>query len=173
MESLRDLGFDPGALLMNIFGFLVLLFFFRKYLYGPISDFMGQRTQDIQGQIDQARKLHEEARQTHDGLQTELAAEREAARGEIAGLTQEAKAAIQELHNEARKQRQEMLEQGRLELERSKEAALAELKQHVAGMAVDISAKVIREALDEQRQAALVDEFLRDVERAGGRNQTN
>lgn len=166
MESLKSLGFDLPTLGMNVLGFLVLLWVFRRFLYRPLAEFMGDRTQEIEKQIGEARRLSDEAQQQHAWLQDELAAEREAARAEIGRMTQEAKAAVEELHKEGRHQRQEMVEQGRLEIERSKEAALTELKQTVADLAVEMSGKLIRQALDDERQAALVEGFIQDIEEA-------
>jgi len=171
MDSLKSLGFEPGALLINIFGFVLLLWFVARYLYGPIALFMNERSQEIEGRIAEARRLNEEAQQRHQGLQDELQQQREGAREDIARLTQEARAAIDELQAEGRRQRQDMIEQGRREIDRSKEIALAELKETVADLAVEISSKVIREALDEPRQQALVDEFLHDIEQAAGQQR--
>lgn len=166
MQLLHDLNIEPGALLINIIGFLLLLWFFKRFLWGPISQFMGERSTEIEHQIAEAKRLNDEARAQHENLQTELQQEREQARADIAQLTQEAKAAIGEMHAEGRRERQELIEQGRREIDRSKEMALAELKRTVAELAVEISSKVIRESLDEQRQEALIDQFLRDVEQA-------
>jgi F-type H+-transporting ATPase subunit b len=164
MDSLKTLGFDPGVLLINIVGFILLLWFFRRYLYGPIGLFMGERTREIEKQIAEARQLNDEAKQRQQQLQAELQQEREAAREDIARMTQEARAAIEEMQSEGRRQRQETIEAGRRELERSKDIALAELRRTVGDLAVEISGKVIREALDETRQEALIDEFLHDIE---------
>ncbi|MEI6499847.1 MAG: F0F1 ATP synthase subunit B [Armatimonadota bacterium] len=173
MQALKTLGFEPAVLAMNIFGFLILLWVFKRFLYGPIAEFMATRAREIEAHIEDAKKMYADAHSQHGTLQADLAAEREAGRAEIAKMTQEAKAAIAELQAEGRKQRAEMVEQGRLEIERSKDSALAELKSTVADMAVEISAKVIRESMNEQRQAALVDEFLRDVEAAGKQDRAN
>lgn len=173
MQILTDLGIEPGALLVSVVGFVLLLWLFKRFLFGPIAEFMAARTREVEGQINDARQMHEEAQQQHANLQADLATERDAARAEIAKMTQEAKAAIGELQAEGRKQRAEMVEQGRVEIERTKDAALAELKQTVADMAVEISSKVIRESMNEQRQGALVDEFLRDVEQAGKQERSN
>jgi len=166
METLKSLGFDPGALLVNIIGFVLLLWLFRRFLYKPISAFMQQRSQDIARQLEEARQLNEEARAHHQRLAEELQQEREAARAEIARMTQEAKAAIAQMHNEGRRERQALIEQGRQEIERAKESALAELKQTVSELAAEMAAKVIREALDEPRQEALVESFLQDIRHA-------
>lgn len=166
MEALKTLGFDPGAFGMSVLGFAILLLAFRRFLYAPISEFMANRTREIEARITEAKRLHEEARQQHERLQEELAAEREAARAEIARLTQEAKAAIAELQAEGRRQRQEMVEQGRLEIERSRDAALADLRQTVGDLAVEVSEKLIRESMNEQRQQAMVEAFVHDLQQA-------
>jgi F-type H+-transporting ATPase subunit b len=166
MESLKSLGFDPGVLFINLVGFVVLVWFVAKFLYRPIAGFMGERTREIEGQIAEAKRLNDDAQERHTALQAELQAEREAARAEITRLTQEAKAAIAELHNEGRRERQELIEQGQREIERAKESALAELRRDVGDLAVEIAGKVIHEALDEQRQEALIDQFLHDIEQA-------
>lgn len=166
MQLLHDLGIEPGALLINIIGFLLLLWFFKRFLWGPISLFMGERSKEIETRIGEAKRLNEEAQARHDNLQSELQTEREAARAEIARLTQEAKAAIAEMRNEGRHERQELIEQGQREIERAKEIALAELRRSVGDLAIEISSKVIRQSLDDTRQEALIDEFLHDIERA-------
>ncbi len=166
MELLKELGIEPGALLINVFGFLLLLWFMKRFMFGPISHFMAQRAGEIEKQIEDARALHQQAEAERARLQEELDQERQAARDQVARLTQEAKAAIEELQREGKRQRQEMVEQGRQELANSKEVALAELKAQVSDMALDIAARVIREALDSERQAALVDEFVADVRQA-------
>jgi len=165
MQLLHDLGIEPGALLINILGFLLLLWFFKRVLWGPIAQFLGERTREIEARIAEAKQLNDEARQRHETLQAELHGEREGARAEIARLTQEAKAAIAEMHAEGRRERQELIEQGQREIDRAKDIALAELRRTVGDLAVEISSKVIREALDDQRQEALIDQFVRDIER--------
>lgn len=166
MEILKELGIEPGVLLINLIGFLLLLWFMKRFMFGPISHFMAQRASEIERQIAEARVMHQEAEAERARLQEELDQERQVARQEIAQLTQEAKQAIEELQREGRHQRQQMIEQGRRELAHSKEVALAELKAQVSDMALDIAARVIREALDGERQAALVDKFVADVRSA-------
>ncbi|MBU0608208.1 MAG: F0F1 ATP synthase subunit B [Armatimonadetes bacterium] len=166
MQLLHDLGIEPGALLINILGFLVLLWFFKRFLWGPIAQFLGERSREIESRITEAKQLNDEAKQRHESLQAELHDEREAARSEITHLTQDARAAIAEMHAEGRRERQELIEQGQREIERAKEIALAELRRSVGDLAIEISSKIIREALNDQRQEALIDEFLRDIERA-------
>ena len=173
MELLHELGIEPGVLLINAIGFLCLLWFMKRFAFGPIKQILDERRDRVHGQLTEAKALHEEAEAERAKLQEELEAGRQAARSDIGKLTQEAKQAIEELHREGRRQRQEMIEQGRAELQRSKEAALAELRASVSELALEISTRVIREALDEERHGALLDKFVEDVKRAGQRGELN
>lgn len=173
MESLHALGFDPYALLINIIGFLLLLAAFKRFLYRPIAEFMRQRSDEIAASIAEAGRLHAEAEVERAQLREELAADRLAARDEIARMTQEAKAAVEELQREGRRQRQEMIELGRAELERAQESAMGELKKNVSDLALEVSARILRDSLDDQTQAALVEGFLKQLEDAAGNERLN
>lgn len=166
MELLKELGIEPGVLLISIIGFLVLLWFFRRYAFGPVGQYMEQRTVEIERMIAEARATHEQAQAERAALQQELEAERVRARDEIGRMTQEAKRAIEQLNHDARVQRQEMVAQGQAEIERTKDSALAELQHHVSDMALEISSQILRQTLTDERQSALVDSFVADVEKA-------
>jgi F0F1-type ATP synthase membrane subunit b/b' len=50
----------------------------------------------------------------------------------------------------------------------STERARDELRRETAEIAVSVSERALREAIDEERQAALVDAFIADIERIAG-----
>lgn len=173
MDILHNLGIEWQALLVNIVGFLLLLWFFRRFLFRPISDFMASRSEEIEHNIDEARRMHAEAEQERDNLRQELEHDRGVARDQIARMTQEAKAAIEELQRDARRQRQEMIELGRAELERSKDVALAEIKKDITDIVLAASERVIRSSINEERHEALLQSFLDDIEKAGREDRLN
>ncbi len=162
---LEQLGIEPGAIVVNIVGFLILLYLLRRFAFGPISSFMEERSARIEADLRKAEEDRMAAAAERQHLQEQLDGMRDQFRHEIARATREAKQAMSDLHGEARAQRQQMIAQGEEELRRSRDAMLAELKQQVAEMAVEVAAKVVKDALDEQRDAALIDAFIADVNR--------
>ncbi len=164
-STLEALGIQPGAIVVNIIGFLLLLYLLRRFAFGPIGEFMQQRAARIKRDLEQAEQDRAAAAAERESLQQQLDTMRETFRADIARTTREAKQAIADLHAEARSQRQQMVAQGEEELRRAREGMLAELKQQVAAMAAEVAGKVISAALDEERHRAVLDAFIADVNR--------
>ena len=162
---LEELGLEPGALLVNIAGFLLLLYLLRRFAFGPVSEFMQQRAAGIEQDLRQAQEDRASAAAEREHLQEQLDAMREEFRSEIAKSTRQARQAIAELHADARAQRQETVAQGEEQLRRAREGMMVEVRREAAHMAVEVAAKVVRDALDDQRQAALVEAFIKDIDK--------
>ena len=162
---LEELGLEPGALLVNIVGFLLLLYLLRRFAFGPVSEFMQQRAAGIEHDLRQAREDRDLAAAQRQHLQEQLDAMREEFRSEIAKSTRQARQAIAELHADARAQRQETVAQGEEQLRRAREGMMVEVRREAAHMAVEVAAKIIHDALDEQRQAVLVEAFIDDIDK--------
>ncbi len=162
---LEGLGLEPGALLVNIVGFLLLLYLLRRFAFGPVSEFMEQRAARIEQDLKQAREDRTLAAAEREHLQEQLDEMREEFRSEIAKSTRQARQAIAELHAEARVQRQETVAQGEEQLRRAHESMMVEVRRQAAQMAVEVAGRIIHDALDDQRQAALVEEFIEDIDR--------
>ena len=61
-------------------------------------------------------------------------------------------------------QSERLAAQGRGEVERAADEARQQLRAEAAQLAVEISAQAIKQSVDEERQAALVDAFIEDLE---------
>ncbi|NLJ37074.1 MAG: ATP synthase F0 subunit B, partial [candidate division WS1 bacterium] len=60
MASVLDqLGIQGGALLVNIVGFLLLLYLMRRVAFKPVGDFMQQRADRIKADLTEARQLRD------------------------------------------------------------------------------------------------------------------
>lgn len=164
-DVLDQLGIEAGALVVNIVGFLLLIYLMRRFAFGPIGDFMRQRAGRIESDLRRARQQRDEAEARHRNLQAELDDLREQFRADMARSTREAKQAIAELHAESREQRQQMILDAETQLRQSREAMLAELKGQVADLAVEVATKLLRDTLSQERQDALVEAFIADIDR--------
>jgi len=121
------------------------------------------RESSIRDDIEQAQKQRDEA---------------EALLDQHKKMMESAEADAQSLFKESRKQadksREEMLEKARLEsdkllvkakeeIEQQKESALESLKTEVADLAVGAAEKIILHNLDEKKQKAVVDEYIKTM----------
>jgi F-type H+-transporting ATPase subunit b len=163
-EILKQLNIQPGALLVNAIGFVILFGVLRKYAFGPLTEIIRVRGEQIASEVQAAEESN---RQAQAGL-----AEAQAERGEIISAAhkdaEQARRAAQEegqrLLSQARDQARERELQSERNVEAQKAQALAELQRDVSGLAVEMSKRVFAEALDAERHAALLDRFVQDVE---------
>jgi F-type H+-transporting ATPase subunit b len=163
-----------GILSVNatlVWGTLVVFALFAwvlgKFAWGPLLKIVDDREKGIQEQVDAAEKAAAEAKALLLQHQEMLkGASRE--RDEILGKTlKEAEQLRAELAGKSRAEAQALVERARQQIEQEKNLALAELRGHVADLAVEAAAKIVRSSLTEEAQRKLVDEYVASLPAAG------
>ncbi len=155
---------SAGLIFWQLFGFLALLFILIKFAWKPMLAALAEREASIDG----ALKAAEQARNEMANLKAEnekLLQEARLERDTILRKAQEASAKmIEDAKTEAGKQGALMIENAKAVIETEKKAALAEVKTQVAMLTLDVTEKLLRKNLsDEKAQSALVDEFIKDL----------
>lgn len=155
---------SAGLIFWQLFGFLALLFILIKFAWKPMLATLAEREASIDG----ALKAAEQARNEMANLKAEnekLLQEARLERDTILKKAQDASAKmIEEAKTEAGKQGALMIENAKAVIETEKKAALAEVKTQVAMLTLEVTEKLLRKNLaDEKAQAALVDEFIKDL----------
>jgi len=163
MGILEQLGIEPGILLVNFTGFLLLVWLLRRYAFGPLADIMYKREQQIRAELADAEHQRQRAEQERKRVSDQLAQIEERGQQMIADARKSAEEAHNKMLEEARRHSERIIADGKRAVEQSAEEARRALREETAKLAADISARLIRESLDEQRQAALVDAFVEDV----------
>ncbi|NND53281.1 MAG: F0F1 ATP synthase subunit B [Flavobacteriaceae bacterium] len=144
--------------------FGVLFFVLSKYAWKPILKSVNDRESSIKDALDEAEKARLEMQNLqadNERILKEARAEREAMLKEARELKSKM---IADAKDEAQSQASKMIEQAQTAIESEKKAAMAELKNHVAGLAVDIAEKVVRDELsNKDKQIQLVESMLGDA----------
>ncbi len=155
---------SAGLVFWQLFGFLALLFILIKFAWKPILASLAER----EASIDNALKAAEQARNEMANLKAEnekLLQEARIERDTILRKAQEASAKmIEDAKTEAGKQGAIMIENAKAVIETEKKAALTEVKNQVAMLTLEVTEKLLRKNLTEDKaQSALVDEFIKDL----------
>ena len=155
---------SAGLIFWQLFGFLALLFILIKFAWKPMLATLAERDASIDG----ALKAAEQARNEMANLKAEnekLLQEARLERDTILKKAQDASAKmIEEAKTEAGKQGAVMIENAKAVIETEKKAALAEVKNQVAMLTLEVTEKLLRTKLsDDKAQSALVDEFIKDL----------
>lgn len=154
-----------GLIFWQLIGFLGLLFILIKFAWKPMLAALEEREDSIES----ALKSAEIARNEMANLKAEnekLLADARLERDAILAKANEASVKmIESAKEESVKAGNEMIEKAKVVIETEKKAALAEVKTQVATLTLEVTEKLLRKNLSDQKeQKALVDEFVKDLE---------
>ena len=136
---------------------LILFVLMKKFLFGPITQMLDDRAQQVSDTLDQADKRLAEAEQQQTAHAAQLEAaqiiEDARARGqqEYDRLVAEAQTAVQRLDEQAARRR---------DSERTQ--MLREAKKEITALVLLTTAKVSRQKLNSDTDRAMIDDFLRE-----------
>jgi len=160
LEALEGLGINPGFLLSQVVNFLILFAGLYFLLWKPILKMLDERKERIQQGLEDAERAREErerAQAEFDKRVEEAGQERERI---IARAREEAREERKAILAEAEEEAKRVLIGAREETQLERERILEALRGQVAVLAIAAANRLIGEALDEERQRRLVDEFF-------------
>ena len=131
----------------------------------PLKSFFAGRTQSIQDQLAEARKVREEADAKLAQIESQMSHLDEELRELEAGAEKEARDEYQRLLAEAEQDANKIVERARQEIEGLTRTAQMELKAHVAELSVRLAEEGIRSEITDQDRKRL---FMRFVTKLGG-----
>lgn len=156
--------FSPGLFVMQTIIFLVLLLLLTKFAWKPILQSLRIREESIQDALDSAENAKKEMAQLKADNE-KLLEEARQERDQILKDAREVAASIKaDAEEDAGKQASKMIEDARAAINTEKQAALAEVKTQVAKLSLEVTEKLLRKKLeDEKAQKALIEEFVKDI----------
>ncbi|NWG71987.1 MAG: F0F1 ATP synthase subunit B [Parvularculaceae bacterium] len=142
---------------------LVIAVFWRMGAHKAIAGGLDKRAQKIADELDQARKLREEAQELLAQYQRRQRAAEEEAKGVIEQARRDAAALAAEQRKKINEQIARRAKAAEEKIARAEAQALAEVRGQTADMAIEIARRIIRERMDQGAQTALVDRAISEV----------
>ena len=147
---------------------IVIGVFIRAGIHKAIATGLDKRTQDIADEINEARKMREEAQE----LLAQYQRRQREAEGEAAAIIEQAKKDAKRMAVEARDKINAQMERRTIAAEekiaRAEAQALSEVRGQAADLAVEAAREIIKERMDSGAQTAFVDKAI-----AGLRDKLN
>ncbi len=157
------LGINLGYLIVQIFNFIVMYLVLKKWVFGPVLGMLEKRRQAIAQGLEDAR-VAAEARANAEKEAEKIIAEAQAKAAQIVREASErAETVAREIKAAAEAEAAKAREQALAEVEAERNRMLGVLRSQVAALAIAAAQKLVGEALDEQRQHALIQEFFSGV----------
>lgn len=157
------LDVNPGLIIWVTFTFIILLFILKKVAWGPILNSLNERENFIKDSLDKAEQAKVEAEKLLEENKANLAKAEEEAQKVIQQGREYAENLKAQMLEESNSEAKKMIADAVSEIERKNNEAFNNLKNQVADIAVNAAEKIIRTSLDKEKQAKLVDEYLKDL----------
>jgi F-type H+-transporting ATPase subunit b len=163
LEALGKLGINPAFLISQIVNFAILFIVLSLLVWKPFLKMMDERRQRIQKGMEDAEAARKERARAEQEYEKRLDEARREADRMLAEAAQKGESAREEILAEARTRAEKVVSEAREAVERERRQMLAELRSQVATLSIAAANKLIGEALDEQRQRRLIDEFFSGI----------
>lgn len=155
---------EIGLMFWTGLTFLILMLILTKFVWKPLLNLVNTREGKIQDALDMAKKTKAEMEKLQVQNQNLL----KEARIERDELIKDAKETssqmIEAAKVKAKEEADKIVENARVAIQAEKSAAVADLKSQVAGIAIDIAEKILKEELSsKEKQTQLAESFANDI----------
>ncbi|MBO0935154.1 F0F1 ATP synthase subunit B [Fibrella sp. HMF5335] len=152
---------DLGLLFWQIIIFGGLFFILRKFAWGPITQSLKEREDNIQGALDLAEKTRGEMAKLKSENEQILAQARNERDVMLRGAKETADKMVADARDRANIEGQRMLEQAREAMQNERQALVAQMKKEVVNLSIEVAEKVLRRELnDKASQEKLVQDLV-------------
>lgn len=157
------LDIDPGMIIWTWITFGIVLILLSKLALKPILAAIENRENSIRDDIEKAQKQRDDAEALLEQHKQMMESAESEAQKLFKDSRKQADKAREEMLEKARQESLKQLEKAKEEIEQQKESALASLKVEVADLAIGAAEKIILHNLDEDKQRAVVDEYIKSM----------
>jgi F-type H+-transporting ATPase subunit b len=160
---MEALGINLGMLIVQIFAFIIVMLTLNAWVYRPMLNMMETRKQKIAQGLEDARVAAEaraDAQKEADKIRVEAQAE---AAKIVREATERAVTAAQDVKAAAEAEAAKARGAAMADAEMERNRILGDLRGQVASLAMAAANKLVGEALDDNRQRVLINEFFSGV----------
>ena len=152
---------------------LFLLVLWRAGVWRRLGEAMDERTRRIRGDLERAEQARREAEETLEQYRQVLAQARDEARKIVDEARQAAEQARRDILQRAQDDAARQIEGARREIQAERDRAAAEVRRGLATLVVQVTERVIAQALDGERQLRLIDDYIEELSREPARSGSN
>lgn len=152
----------PMELVINIFNIVVLYLLVRLLVYKPVKNFMQNRQDRIQKDLESAASNRKTSEDALHGLQDELDANRKKAALEAQEVTKSAALEAEKIISAARAEADKIITSARCEAEEEKKEMVRKSQDEIVSIACSMAEKLLGREVKPQDNDAIIQSFLKD-----------
>lgn len=160
---MAGLGINFFTTIVYAINFGIVLFLLQRFAYKPVLRMLEQRKQVIADGLAAADKASAEAAEQKAQFEKDLAEAQKASQEQARKVAEATEKMRQDILVAAKAEAEEIKAKAKEEADQEKQQVLADLQKHTADLAMQITNKVVGQAVDESAQSKLVDQFLAEL----------
>ena len=163
MELLKLLS--ANELVAQIIAFLILLFLMKRFVWKPFLKVLDDRKNRIASEFKSIDDAKDEVAKIRADYEARLAHIEAAAKERILSAVEEGRKAAEEIRRLARADGEQILAKAQESIKAEVAKAEETLKDKIVNLTIDVAAKVIQEKLTVEDDKAIVETFIREMEK--------
>ncbi len=160
---MAGLGFDVLVIIVYVINFGIVLWLLQRFAYKPVLGMLEQRKQVIADGLAAADKASAEAAEQKAQFEKDLAEAHKSSQEQAKKAAEATEKMRQDILVAAQTEAEEIKAKAKEEAEQERQQVMADLQKQAAELAMQITQKVVGQAVDENAQRKLVDQFLTDL----------
>lgn len=154
---------DPGLFIWTAVIFFSFLLILAKFVWKPLLGSLQQREQSIRESLDAAETAMKKAEQVSKANEDALRQAEAVAHSIRKDAMDEAEKIRVERIEKAKAEASALVDAAKTAIDQEKKRAIEELRNEVADLAILSAKKILSAELDEKKNRALVDGFIKDL----------
>lgn len=155
---------------MQIIATVILFLVAKRYLWGPMTEYLAKRQASIDKDINDAAAKSLEADQLKSDYEDRIAKSKEEGRQIIDQARKRGEEMSDRIVGDAKQEAEELLQRAQKEIALEKAQSRDEMKQAIVDVAVMAAAKVVERDLTDADHATMIDQFIEEVGEAKWQN---
>ena len=161
------ISFDVWTSLFTLCNLLLVFYFAKKFLFGPVKKMIDDRQNEIDGMYEDAGKSKEDAAKLKEEYEEKLQKAQEESEEMMRRTVRNARLKEEEILKAAREEASATIRRADEQIEMERRQALNDIKNEVSGIAIDIAGAVLERDINEKEHEQMIDSF---IERLGENN---
>ncbi|PRX35761.1 ATP synthase F0 subcomplex B subunit [Orenia metallireducens] len=159
------ISLDLTTFVLQLINFMVLYFVLKRFLFGPITNLMNDRSEKISDQIDQAIERENEAEQLKAEYQQRLQDAKAEAQDIIEDSRRRAQRNKEDLINEAKSEANQKIERAEQEISRAKQQAVESLKDEVTNISIQMTKQLLEKSINTELQEKTIESYIEGIDK--------
>jgi F-type H+-transporting ATPase subunit b len=155
---------STGEVIWSVISFVILLAVLVKFAFPPVASMMAKRSDKIRDDLEAAETARRDAERIVEERRAELGRAREEGQRIIEDARATGEALRQEAVAEAQREAQLVREQAQLQVAAERSRLVLELRGELAGMAIELSTRILAHELASSEVDPLVESFLAEAD---------